>query len=312
MNKTPELEQVFTRGFIEGVEVRAINEEKRTAEFVAATEGGVETWGGKEHLRMSGAKLTRYRKNPVVLDTHDRYSAGSVIGRSDVKVEGKRLIATITFAETARAEEVWTLVRGGFIRALSVGFMPYAGTIKRLAEGESDGDGEDMVTGPARIIRSWELYEISVVPVPADPDCLRRGAGHHLETIAAALAAMGIETRQSGAHGGDLMEEKTVTAPQNGAEHNPETPPPAIQREVQSDIDRNAMIRSLAPGGMNRIADELVLKGASIEDARARFSEELAKATVTVGTPEPPVSQKPAERTAKNIDGRDLADSILG
>ncbi len=308
-----ESQQVYTRGFIAGCEVRALDEEKRTAEFVAATEAGVDTWGGKEYLRMSGAKLTRYRSNPVVLDTHDRYSAASVIGRAAVKVEGKALVASVTFAETARAEEVWQLVKGGFLRALSVGFMPYAGTIKRLAEGEIDGEGEDAITGPARIIRSWELYEISVVPVPADAGALRRALGEgHVEAIAELLSALGIEPRQSGEKRGVQMDEKKQdTAPETkGAETKTETPAAEV-RTLPAEVERAASIRANAPKGMERLADELVARGLTLEDARKRFLEELAKVTPPVGTSEPETKTE-AKRTIDTISDRDLADSILG
>ena len=49
--------------------------------FVAATEGGVRTFFGPEHLDMDGGNFERYRSNPIVLDSHDRFSSGAVIGR---------------------------------------------------------------------------------------------------------------------------------------------------------------------------------------------------------------------------------------
>jgi|GEM_PF-3690656 len=164
-----------TRGLFypERIEVRAVDAEKRQATFVAATEGGVETWAGPEHLRMSGANLDRFRKNPVILDTHNRYEAGAIIGRAlRVWIEQDKLLVEIEFAATKRAEEIWTLVRDGFLSALSVGFLPVE--IMRLGENETYGTGDRKVVGPARVIIEWELFEISVVPVPADADALKR------------------------------------------------------------------------------------------------------------------------------------------
>lgn len=156
------------------VAVRSLDEKTRTATFVAATEVGVRTWEGREHLRMAGARLTRFKANPVVLDGHDRSQVGAIVGRADVKVEGRELLAIVTFADTARAETAWQLVRGGFLRAVSVGFIPNRERTVELRDGETDGVGESMITGPAKVVKEWELFEISVVPVPADAGALAR------------------------------------------------------------------------------------------------------------------------------------------
>lgn len=146
---------------------------ERKASFVAATEIGVESWFGREWLRMSGVKLERFRKNPVLLDTHNRYVASSIVGRvTDVRIEGRQLIADVEFADTPRALEVWSLVDGGFLRAVSVGFQVQKW--KELEAGQFDGEGEARVEGPGVVIEEWELVELSVCPVPADQDALIR------------------------------------------------------------------------------------------------------------------------------------------
>ena len=55
-----------------------------SVEFVAATEQPVQTYFGPEVLRISdrSVNLKRYRSNPVILDTHDRYGIGSIVGRA--------------------------------------------------------------------------------------------------------------------------------------------------------------------------------------------------------------------------------------
>lgn len=146
---------------------RSIDEEARTATFVAATERPVEMWGGVEVLRMAGARLDRFVKNPVVLDCHFH---GDVVGRAVASVEGRRLLAVVTFARTERAEELWGLVRDGFLRSVSVGYR-VLGT-REIKAGAFNGEGEARVEGPAVIVDQWELCEISLVPLPADEDAL--------------------------------------------------------------------------------------------------------------------------------------------
>ena len=157
-----------------GAEFRGMDEEKRQASFVASTENPVQTWGGPEVLRMKGARLGRFRKNPVVLDSHNRHDLASVIGKAEVKVEGRELHTTITYAPTERGELAWSLVRDGFVRAVSVGYSINPLKVKRLREGEHDGSGDSRVEGPATVVGEWELHEISNVPVPADADAVKR------------------------------------------------------------------------------------------------------------------------------------------
>ena len=94
---------------IDEMSICAIDEDTRTATFTAITEGPIETWDGRMHLRMSGARLTRFRKNPIVLDAHDRGSVEAIIGRADVKVDGRKMTAAVTFAKTDRSETAWQL-----------------------------------------------------------------------------------------------------------------------------------------------------------------------------------------------------------
>lgn len=160
------------------LEFRELDMEKRTATFVASTENAVLTPWGPEVLRMKGARLKRFRSNPVVLDTHDRGSITSVIGRATVKVDkaSRQLLCTIEYAKNQRGEEAWDLVRGGFLRAVSIGYRVNEKRTVYLREGEADGIGEARVEGPALICNEWDLHEISNCAVPADHEALARSA----------------------------------------------------------------------------------------------------------------------------------------
>jgi phage head maturation protease len=155
-------------------ELRGIDEEKRQATFVASTERAVPMGSEREVLRASGVRLERYSKNPILLDSHDRSSLDCVIGRADVKIDGLRILATTTYADTDRAETAWRLVKGGFVRGMSIGYAINPDKVRKLRKGESDGEGDSKVEGPASIVNEWELLEISNVPVPADEDAVRR------------------------------------------------------------------------------------------------------------------------------------------
>jgi len=283
--------ETCTRGLFDSVEVRAGDKDSRTATFVAATENGVETWAGREYLRISGGDLGRYRSNPVVLDTHNRYEAGAVIGRATISTKARELIAEVTFAETDRAEEVWQLVRTGFVKALSIGFLAH--DVQRVEEGESAGSGKSRIEGPARIVKKWELYEISVVPVPADAETLRRSFLHggSVELIS--------EVRSLRQALNDVLA-KEADMPKNEDDKAPATEGTKSEAEMPKEDkigSRTAQvpeftvpeiiarqIRAIAPEPLKDFAEQCILEGLSLEDARKRMLEEYAKHQESAGT----------------------------
>ncbi len=305
-------EPVQTHGLISDVEVRSINEDTRTATFVAATENGVETWFGIEHLRIGGLNLDRYRKNPVVLDTHNRWEAGGVVGRSKVTVEKRELVAEITFAETKRAEEVWQLVKTKFLKTLSIGFLPQK-TLD-LADGEKDGRGQHQVVGPARVVQESELYEISVVPVPADPDTVRR------EFLAAQQINERLERLENSMPGKPNDDSSQPDAPnetraQDGKPDDAsqaapsKTDAPVI--EPTADELRRRDILAITPSDMTPVAERCILEGKTVEEARAAMLEELANRQAPAGTPEPEQPEGGDDKGKKGPEVKDLDDSTF-
>lgn len=106
-------------------------------------------------------RLDSYRRNPVVLFAHDY---DQPIGRAEsLDVQQGALHARIVFASTPKGEEVLTLFREGALRAFSVGFR--VGSIQQ--EQTQDGRSVDRLL-------DCELWEISAVAVPANPDALAK------------------------------------------------------------------------------------------------------------------------------------------
>lgn len=309
MSTTKKAEAVWLHTSLD-CEVRALDEEKRTASFVAGTENGVMTYAGPEVLRMTGARLGRFRKNPVVLDTHNRYETDAIVGRASVSVDkdGRRLLADVTFADTPRAENVWRLVKGGFLRAVSIGFMPNRNKTKILREGERDGEGDSMVAGPAVIVREWELLELSMVPVPADEDALRRSLYDSLSNP---------ENKEGGMKLSDVMEGARSETPAAPAGAPPAaqaaSPTPAKtdspeERQAQVLEARRRQVMAICPRGLEDVAEAALLEGLDLEGARKRLLEAKAARSKPVGTPEAPVQQT----TSAEAKARSVADTVAG
>lgn len=140
----------------------AKGEKSRTIRFVASDES-TDRYG--DIIRASGWQLDNFRKNPVLLFGHK--SSAPPVGRvPQIAIEGTRLIADAEFMPEgmdAFADSVWRMVDGGFLNASSVGFMPLADVLPIFGP-DKDLTGFEFV--------AQELLELSVVPVPANPQAL--------------------------------------------------------------------------------------------------------------------------------------------
>lgn len=104
-------------------------------------------------------QLDNYRANPVVLWGHDYFGRTLPIGKAEVMVEGRNLMAEITFdIEDELAMQIDRKYRRGFLHTVSVGW--------ETLEMRPPQAGQ-----PMRVTKA-ELLDISAVPVPGDPRAL--------------------------------------------------------------------------------------------------------------------------------------------
>jgi uncharacterized protein len=152
----------------EGTVERTVSSDgKRTATFVASDES-VDRYG--DIIRANGWDLSNFKSNAVLLWAHQ--SSEPPIGKvPDIRVEGTRLIASVEFrpeGDNAIADDVYKGLQGGFINAVSVGFLP---TKKpNMLWADDDPNHEKWPTGYEFV--GQELLELSVVPVPANAQAL--------------------------------------------------------------------------------------------------------------------------------------------
>jgi HK97 family phage prohead protease len=143
-------------------EVKQVGDPKdRTLEFVGST-ADVDRYG--DVIEMEGWDLRNYKKNPVFLWTHD-YKQPPVGKAVKVGKTEKGLLFQVKFPTAEEydfADTIYKLYLGGYLRATSVGF--------RDLEREPITDKEGRQTGFR--YKKQELYELSAVPVPANPNAL--------------------------------------------------------------------------------------------------------------------------------------------
>ena len=143
------------------VGVKQVEGAARTLQFVASTES-VDRDG--EVLQVTGWQTENYAKNPVFMWAH--HYDEPPIGKC-VKIQSTSdLLMDIEFAEAETypfADIVYRLYLGGFLNAVSVGFIP----IEWETGGKKEGD-------PKKVFTKQELLELSAVPVPSNPEALQQ------------------------------------------------------------------------------------------------------------------------------------------
>ena len=144
--------------------VRSIDEAARTLEAVASTEA-VDSFNTILRCDADSIDLVRFNANPVLLAFHDdnAFPVGQCL---NVRVEGGQLVFTAAFDDITEADRaVWAKYQARTMRGFSVRFIA---TEQRTTQ----VNGRDVVE-----YTRWELLEISCVPIPANPEALRRSAG---------------------------------------------------------------------------------------------------------------------------------------
>lgn len=138
----------------------AMDEEKRTIELSFSSEHPVERWFGVEILdhSPSSVDLSRLNAGAPLLVNHDTRAQCGVVERAEVR-EGKGY-AKVRFSRSACGEEIFQDVKDGIRRLVSVGYRLMD---NKLVE-QSEVEGKETYR-----FKRWQPYEVSIVPVPADP-----------------------------------------------------------------------------------------------------------------------------------------------
>ncbi len=251
-------------------------------------------------------RLNRYRDNPVLLWMHGRGEPVPAIGTCEnVRVEGKRLLATALFDDTTEFDrDVATKFEKGILRAFSVGFAPGECEVRMI-------DGCEIV-----VFAKNELREISAVNVPSNPKALAqrdivstaremaRAAGGRVEmrdvlarfaadktlTRGAPVAAPAIP-QTTPAHGlGDIMatptkktvqtDERAVRATDDGATFDVACPHCEAPVEVRA---ANMPLPMKRAAEIEETRTALTAERAALIEARALLDSEQKRATALEG-----------------------------
>lgn len=147
-----------------------------------------------EVLIPSGMNSKEFERNPVLFWNHD-YSkpVGRAVGlkRRDRDIVGEFIFAKKPdgyvgefFPEVAAA-----LVGQGIVNAVSVGYVPEEGGVRKATDIDRKKYGNETTT----IFSRWKLLEVSLAPLQANPDALITAVRKGLVSPVAAKQFFGVE-----------------------------------------------------------------------------------------------------------------------
>ncbi len=149
--------------------IKAVAGDDRAVQIAISTE---EVDRDSDTLSADGWELTNYQHNPVVLWAH-QYGAPPIARATTVWVQDRELHAIDHFAEREVypfADTIFQLVKGGYLNAASVGFLPIS--FERLDPNSQDEARADRGRMGGVDFTEQELLEHSIVPVPSNPGAL--------------------------------------------------------------------------------------------------------------------------------------------
>ncbi len=142
-------------------EIRAMADESRSVDVIAST-AAMDSYG---EIVEQDWILERFLANPIVLYAHNRWDALPIGCADRVRVEDGALQMRLNFVTgdaNPLAEQVWQSIKQKSLRTVSVGFAPGDYRIEKR-------DGVEVL-----VLSKNELHEISVVPIPANPEAVMR------------------------------------------------------------------------------------------------------------------------------------------
>ena len=172
--------QIVTRdAFVRNTTAEMLD--KRQVEFVISSEA-VDSYGTV--FKMDGWDLNQYMQNPVVCFQHRSNSddPDNLIGTSTVRIEGDKLIGTVTFEDAdvnPKAEKIFRKVQAGTLKMASVG----ARILKARYGDDEKGENKDVLYFTKQRLMEW-----SVVSIGANPDAQKRNT-QTIEEIRTSLVA---------------------------------------------------------------------------------------------------------------------------
>src|SRR6185437_7275956 len=168
-----------------------------TAECIISAGAAVNRIYGTEVLEISRAAVDLSRLPVPLLDSHSQQSIDNILGRIESAwIAGGKLNGKLRFAQTPRGKMAEGMVARGELSGISAGYRVTEWSVQDADGNELDPDrigwSDDGLTFTAT---RWQLYEASLVGVPADSASAIRNVGGSANTVTDCRERMTIRER---------------------------------------------------------------------------------------------------------------------
>lgn len=282
-----------------------VDTDSRTVELSFSSETPYGRWFGDEILCHDEECINLDRFNDglgTVLFNHDR---DAVVGHIEkVWIEDNRGKALVRFDDDEQSETIFRKVQSGTLQGVSVGY-----SIKRyevLDEKDSVSSNGRFKGPDTYVVTDWEPLEISIASVPADATV---GVGRSAEEIHTSIDTQE-ETKSM--NGEEILKNEEVKSTPVETGITQEDLQKAMEQERKRTSEITALFRDFDVEG----ADEAIVMGVSVDEARAMVMDQLRArnkgVSVTMGEAESDKFRAAAQDAVLMAAGIPVADAAPG
>ena len=281
-----------------------VDSDNRTVELSFSSETPYGRWFGDEILCHDEEciNLERFSNGlGTVLFNHDR---DAVVGHIEkVWLEDNRGKALVRFDTDEQSETIFQKVQSGTLQGVSVGYAIYR---YEVLEDEDTKSTNGRFNGPAYVVTDWEPLEISIVSVPADPTV---GVGRSAEEIHTSIDTQEDNTRMDQEKTLEVQEVKSTPVETGITQED-------LQKAMEQERKRTSEITALFRDFDVEGADEAIVMGVSVDEARAMVMDQLRArnkgVSVTLGEAESDKFRAAAQDAVLMAAGIPVADAAPG
>ena len=282
-----------------------VDTDSRTVELSFSSETPYGRWFGDEILCHDEECINLDRFNDglgTVLFNHDR---DAVVGHIEkVWIEDNRGKALVRFDDDEQSETIFQKVQSGTLQGVSVGY-----SIKRyevLDEKDSVSSNGRFKGPDTYVVTDWEPLEISIVSVPADATV---GVGRSAEEIHTSIDTQEDNTRMDQEKTLEVQEVKSTPVETSLTQAD-------LQKAMEQERKRTSEITALFRDFDVEGADEAIVMGVSVDEARAMVMDQLRArnkgVSVTMGEAESDKFRAAAQDAVLMAAGIPVADAAPG
>lgn len=281
-----------------------VDSDNRTVELSFSSETPYGRWFGDEILCHDEECINLERFNNglgTVLFNHDR---DAVVGHIEkVWLEDNRGKALVRFDTDEQSETIFQKVQSGTLQGVSVGYAIYR---YEVLEDEETKSTNGRFNGPAYVVTDWEPLEISIVSVPADATV---GVGRSAEEIHTSIDTQEDNTRMDQEKTLEVQEVKSTPVETGLTQAD-------LQKAMEQERKRTSEITALFRDFDVEGADEAIVMGVSVDEARAMVMDQLRArnkgVSVTMGEAESDKFRAAAQDAVLMAAGIPVADAAPG